>query len=125
MAANLSKMTRRPITQIISVVLHDGIHILTITDCCKEKPVIENKKDINLQKNKNKKKSDYLSVNIVQRMLKQLLTKPQMSKEKLAVALGITIAEFNRLCYKKPTAKLLYKINFALIKLYCGTKFND
>ena len=70
-------------------------------------------------KRKNKKKNDYLGPSTVQKMLKRLTA--NLSKEKLAVTLEITSQDLNRLLNKKASIKLIYKINYALVKLYCST----
>lgn len=81
--------------------------------------MIINNLNTNHVKRKNKKRNDYLKPNTVQKMLKQLTT--NLSKKNLAVTLEITNKELNCLLNKKAPIKLIYKINYALIKLYCST----
>jgi len=72
---------------------------------------------------KSKKFDDYLSIELVQKMLSQFFEETQIPKKVLAEALGITIEELENLCSKNATQALIPKINLPLIHLYCKTKF--
>lgn len=65
----------------------------------------------------------YLHAETIQKMIKRLLTEGEMSKEKLAEKLGITVENVKRLCSKKIPSELISKINLPLIKLYCKARF--
>ena len=64
----------------------------------------------------------FLRIEIIQKMILRL-TKTNMSKEKLAETLGITVNSLKQLCSKNTSLELIPKINLPLIKLYCKTKF--
>lgn len=64
----------------------------------------------------------YLSIEVIQKMLNKFLTEKNISKEKLAEALGISIKELDDLRGNQNTS-LISKINLPLIELYCETKW--
>ena len=78
------------------------------------------KNPISIQQEKN---NAYLNIETIQKMIWRFLSEKQISKEKLAEALGITVKSLKQICSKKAPAALMLQINLPLIKLYCKTKF--
>lgn len=64
----------------------------------------------------------YLCKEAIQKMVLQLLSGNNMTKEELAKLLGITLQDLILLCSKDASLTLLQKVNLPLIKLYCKTK---
>lgn len=65
----------------------------------------------------------YLCKEAIQKMVLQLLSGNNMTKEELARLLGITLQDLILLCSKDASLTLLQKVNLPLIKLYCKTKY--
>ena len=69
------------------------------------------------------KKCGHLYKDVIQQMIRRLLTETQIPKEKLISTLGITTTNLEQLCSKQTPNTLISKVNLPLIKLYCKTKF--
>ena len=78
------------------------------------------------KKNSNcKGVSEYLSMVVIRKTIKNFLTEKEMSRENLAQLLKITTEELDQLLFYRPATELIRKANLSLIKLYCATKFDN
>lgn len=66
----------------------------------------------------------YLSIERIQEVFHKFLTEKNMTKEKLAQEVGISIEELEQLLCNKNTSLLIPKVNLTLVKLYCRTKWD-
>jgi hypothetical protein len=67
----------------------------------------------------------YLSIEKIQAMLHRFLVEKNMTKEKLAQEIAISVEELEQLLCNKNTSILIPKIILLLIKLYCKTRWED
>ncbi len=87
--------------------------------------LLEKKCHINA-KRKYKGRQSYLSIDVMRRMINEILCNNKISRLKLANILGIDTDVLNNLILqKKVSTELMIKINLPLIELYCGTKFEN
>jgi hypothetical protein len=66
----------------------------------------------------------YLSIEIIQEMLHKFLAEKNMTKEKLAQEIEISVEELEQLLCNKNASLLIPKVNLSLVKLYCKTKWD-
>ncbi|MEI8055468.1 MAG: hypothetical protein WCH10_05685 [bacterium] len=67
----------------------------------------------------------YLSIEKIQAMLHRFLVEKNMTKEKLAQEIAISVEELEQLLCNKNTPILIPKIILSLVKLYCKTRWED
>ena len=118
---------------IISTIQHGSVYVESKNNGSSHEnksPANQNEgKSVNFETNfkpkLSKNRTDYLKEETVRKMDRQLLTEKQISKQKLAKDLGITVKSLLQFCSSKFPAALISKINLQLIKFYCETKFNN
>ncbi len=66
----------------------------------------------------------YLSIETIQEIFNKFLVEKNMTKEKLAQEIAITVEELEQLLCNENTSLLTHKVNLPLIKFYCETKWN-
>ncbi|EKE01213.1 MAG: hypothetical protein ACD_21C00190G0002 [uncultured bacterium] len=95
------------------------IPLVSVNDC-------KTKSEINigcLNQTNRAKKTPFLNVDVMRKMIQRFLFEKKMSKEKLAQALGIIKKDIELLAFEKGLLKLAPQINLPLIKLYCKTRW--
>ena len=121
---NIPQVVNYPISHPISYSNKDNSYVI---DCQKKNQFATEKQNpcLEIEKGYSENKNQYLSVDVIQKMIMRLLTEKQIPEEKLAEHLGITAESLLKLCSCRASTRLIIQINLPLIKLYCKTNFNN
>jgi len=111
---------------IISLIQQDDKDMTTSSNISKEGSAAIHREIVETAKNKNteleqknvKNHNPFLSIDVIKKMLTEILSKTRLSKEELATKLQISTEDLISLM-KGKSEHLIPKINLPLIKIYC------
>lgn len=121
---SLNQLSVCLVNTVFSIIKHENV-CMEINNNIESKVSANQNKDISLQSKVSKSRTTYLSIETVQKMICRFLTEKQISKQKLAGYLRISVKSLLQLCSSQIPSELIPRINLRLIKLYCRTNFNN